>query len=209
MPGGRAPCVPPRPEARRHAATTSSHRFAGWDLDVPGVPPPRPGSARRTGRLAGHTRPRGRGTGAGPSLDMAARPWLTPAARAYRQLLTSQRQLFGQDRNALVQARDQTRTQFLQNADAEPDAVPALLQDARDAADFLRENVAQTVRSEETGNFGAQTYRSRSTAPHGGVVSQCLRARSADAKAGAHTQDQQAAAAAVRRIGPRAAQSRP
>ena len=142
-------------------------------------------------------------------LDMAARPWLTPAARAYRQLLTSQRQLFGQDRNALVQARDQTRTQFLQNADAEPDAVPALLQDARDAADFLRENVAQTVRSEETGNFGAQTYRSRSTAPHGGVVSQCLRARSADAKAGAHTQDQQAAAAAVRRIGPRAALSRP
>ena len=98
-------------------------------------------------------------------LDMAARPWLTPAARAYRQLLTSQRQLFGQDRNALVQARDQTRTQFLQNADAEPDAVPAMLQDARDAADFLRENVAQTVRSDETGNFGAQNYPASAQRP--------------------------------------------
>ena len=73
-------------------------------------------------------------------------------ARAFRHLLTSQRALFAQDLNTLQAARVETRAQFLRNADAPAEQVPALVQDAWDAADFLRENVAQTERNDR-GNF--------------------------------------------------------
>ena len=74
------------------------------------------------------------------------------AAAAYRTLLQAQRALFRADLSARAAARAETRLRFLEHANAGPDDVPALVQDAIDTAGFLRENVAQAVRNER-GNY--------------------------------------------------------
>ena len=74
------------------------------------------------------------------------------ATRAYRELLKVQRSLFVGDLPALAAARLETRTQFLEHADAKPEEVPELIQDAYNTAGFLNENIAQTVRNDE-GNY--------------------------------------------------------
>jgi hypothetical protein len=86
------------------------------------------------------------------------RAFSTDTSLAYRELLKAQRQLFVADRKARVAARLETRTQFVQNAEAPASSVPGMVQDARDAAAFLRHNVAQTVRNDK-GNFGALAFR--------------------------------------------------
>ena len=75
-----------------------------------------------------------------------------PAIAAYRSLLKAQRSLFNADLVARTAARAETRLRFMEHAGASADAVPALVQDAIDAADFIRTNVAQTVQNER-GNF--------------------------------------------------------
>ena len=71
---------------------------------------------------------------------------------AYRTLLKAQRALFSGDHATRAAALIQTKEAFMSNADAPPAAVPEKVQEALDAADFLRENVAQTV-SNDRGNF--------------------------------------------------------
>lgn len=85
------------------------------------------------------------------------RGFSTDTSLAYRELLKAQRQLFGADLRARDSARLETRTQFAQNAEAPASAVPGMVQDARDAAAFLRHNVAQTVRN-DAGNFGTLAF---------------------------------------------------
>ena len=75
--------------------------------------------------------------------------------RAYRELLKVQRSLFSGDLPSLAAARLETRTQFLDHADAKPDEVPELVQDACNTAGFLNANIAQTVRNDE-GNYVLQ-----------------------------------------------------
>ena len=91
-----------------------------------------------------------------PAVGALGRSFTTESSRAYRELLKAQRELFGEDYRARVAARLETRTQFMQNAGASESDVPGMVQDARDAAVFLRHNVAQTVRNDETGNFGVR-----------------------------------------------------
>ena len=49
----------------------------------------------------------------------------------------------------------ETRNQFMRHANAAPSETPDLIQDAYNTAGFLHENVAQTVLSPESGNYGA------------------------------------------------------
>eukprot|EP00310_Coccolithus_braarudii_P019489 CAMPEP_0183357822 /NCGR_PEP_ID=MMETSP0164_2-20130417/47491_1 /TAXON_ID=221442 /ORGANISM="Coccolithus pelagicus ssp braarudi, Strain PLY182g" /LENGTH=173 /DNA_ID=CAMNT_0025531553 /DNA_START=109 /DNA_END=632 /DNA_ORIENTATION=- len=74
------------------------------------------------------------------------------ASRAYRELLKAQRVVFNQDFATLRAARIETRSQFMLNANAPVEKVPQLLQDASDAAHFMKANVAQTVRN-DSGNY--------------------------------------------------------
>ena len=76
------------------------------------------------------------------------------AARAYRELLKVQRNVFAGDHQARIAARVETRSQFVLRADAEPSEVPALIEEAYNTAGFLHENVAQTVLNDK-GNYGA------------------------------------------------------
>lgn len=103
-----------------------------------------------------------------PAVGALGRSFTTESSRAYRELLKAQRELFGEDYRARVAARLETRTQFMQNAGASESDVPGMVQDARDAAVFLRHNVAQTVRNDETGNFELKPkpeHIGRSTTP--------------------------------------------
>ena len=76
-------------------------------------------------------------------------------ARAYRELLKVQRTLFRGDAPARAAALIETRNQFMRHANAAPSETPDLIQDAYNTAGFLHENVAQTVLSPESGNYGA------------------------------------------------------
>ena len=76
-------------------------------------------------------------------------------ARAYRELLKVQRTLFRGDAPARAAALIETRNQFMRHANAAPSETPDLIQDAYNTAGFLHENVAQTVFSPESGNYGA------------------------------------------------------
>ena len=75
------------------------------------------------------------------------------ALAAYRALLRAQRDLFVNDLPALISAREETRAAFLAQADAKPEDVPALVEDAFEASHFIRQNVAQAQLSER-GNYG-------------------------------------------------------
>lgn len=77
---------------------------------------------------------------------------MSSAAATYRALLKAQRVVFAGDPAALVAGRAETRMRFLEQAGAAVDAVPALLQEANDAAGFLLENIAQTELNEK-GNY--------------------------------------------------------
>lgn len=74
------------------------------------------------------------------------------ARGAYRELLKAQRQLFAVDVTARTSARSETRSAFVANAGVAPDLVQEKVQDALEAAGFIRENVAQAVRNER-GNY--------------------------------------------------------
>ena len=74
------------------------------------------------------------------------------AAAAYRTLLRAQRQLFAGDAAGLTAARAETRMRFMENASASAADVPALVEDAEEAALFIRHNVAQSVLNER-GNY--------------------------------------------------------
>ena len=86
------------------------------------------------------------------------------AARAYRELLKVQRNVFAGDHQARIAARVETRSQFVLRADAEPSEVPALIEEAYNTAGFLHENVAQTVLNDK-GNYGAAPAAPTSRAP--------------------------------------------
>mmetsp|Transcript_42992 Transcript_42992/g.140099 ORF Transcript_42992/g.140099 Transcript_42992/m.140099 type:complete len:137 (-) Transcript_42992:232-642(-) len=86
-------------------------------------------------------------------LAVPVRAFASDASRAYRELLRAQRQLFGEDARARAAAITETREQFALNADVRESEVASKVQDARDAAAFLRHNVAQTVRDDDSGNF--------------------------------------------------------
>jgi len=88
-------------------------------------------------------------------LRLNGRRFSTHTSRAYRELLAAQRQLFAEDSSSREAARLETRTNFVANANAPASQVPGMVQDARDAAVFIRHNVAQTVRN-DSGNFGAR-----------------------------------------------------
>mmetsp|Transcript_23052 Transcript_23052/g.73147 ORF Transcript_23052/g.73147 Transcript_23052/m.73147 type:complete len:98 (-) Transcript_23052:571-864(-) len=90
-----------------------------------------------------------------PASAFPGRAFASDASRAYRELLRAQRQLFGEDARARAAAITETREQFALNADVRESEVASKVQDARDAAAFLRHNVAQTVRDDDSGNFGA------------------------------------------------------
>ena len=78
----------------------------------------------------------------------------TPTAvSAYRALLRAQRQLFAGDLHGRTAALAETRTRFYEQANAPPEEVPKLVEDAHEAALFLRQNVAQAVLNER-GNYG-------------------------------------------------------
>ena len=74
------------------------------------------------------------------------------AITAYRALLRAQRSLFSGDLAARAKACTETRMQFLEHAGASAEEVPALVNDAHEAALFIRQNVAQAVQNER-GNF--------------------------------------------------------
>ena len=93
-------------------------------------------------------------SGQPPASAAAAAP-ASAAQSAYRHLLKAQRALFAGDRSARAQARAETRMRFVEHSGASPEDVPALVRDAHDAADFLRENVAQAVLNER-GNYELQ-----------------------------------------------------
>ena len=76
------------------------------------------------------------------------------ALAAYRALLRAQRDLFVNDSAALTSAHAETRAAFLAQADAQPADVPALVEDAFEASQFIRQNVAQ-AQMNERGNYGA------------------------------------------------------
>ena len=77
------------------------------------------------------------------------------ARSAYRQLLRVQRQLFVGDLSARTAARAETRTRFMENAAASPEQAATLVAEADEAAEFIRQNIAQTVLNER-GNFELQ-----------------------------------------------------
>lgn len=77
------------------------------------------------------------------------------ALAAYRALLRAQRDLFVNDSAALTSAHAETRAAFLAQADAQPADVPALVEDAFEASQFIRQNVAQ-AKLNERGNYGAR-----------------------------------------------------
>ena len=77
------------------------------------------------------------------------------AVAAYRQLLVAQRNLFMNDLAGMMAARAETRRRFLEHASAPPEQVDSLVAEAIDAAGFIEENVAQTIRNER-GNYGEQ-----------------------------------------------------
>ena len=99
-----------------------------------------------------------------------ARRFSSDASRAYRELLNAQRELFGVDKPSRAAAVLEARQQFLANAGVPSVELPGKLQDALDAAAFLRHNVAQTVQNDR-GNFGAR------------ALSPCCRAASAASSA--------------------------
>lgn len=75
------------------------------------------------------------------------------ALAAYRALLRAQRDLFVNDGAALAAAHAETRSAFLAQANAKPGDVPALVEDAFEASQFIRQNVAQ-AQLNERGNYG-------------------------------------------------------
>ena len=81
---------------------------------------------------------------------------MRPVIAAYRELLRAQRQLFAGDAAARTSALAETRQAFMSNAGASEDEVPAMVQEALDAATFIRQNIAQTVLNER-GNYGQCT----------------------------------------------------
>ena len=77
------------------------------------------------------------------------------ALAAYRALLRAQRDLFVNDGAALAAAHAETRSAFLAQANAKPGDVPALVEDAFEASQFIRQNVAQ-AKLNDRGNYGAR-----------------------------------------------------
>jgi complex III assembly factor LYRM7 len=84
---------------------------------------------------------------------MAAPP---TAVSAYRALLRAQRQLFLGDAHGRTAALIETRTRFYEQSHASPEEVPKLVEDAHEAALFLRQNIAQAVLNDR-GNYGIAT----------------------------------------------------
>ena len=82
-----------------------------------------------------------------------AMPMQRSAVAAYRQLLVAQRNLFMNDLAGMMAARAETRRRFLEHASAPPEQVDSLVAEAIDAAGFIEDNVAQTIRNER-GNYG-------------------------------------------------------
>lgn len=78
---------------------------------------------------------------------------MRPAVSAYRSLLKAQRELFAGDTAARLAARNETRARFVEHSSAPAEQVEALVNDALDAAGFIRQNVAQAVLNER-GNYG-------------------------------------------------------
>ena len=113
-----------------------------------------PASQRRAPPVRQTGQPPVRHMSSGPS-GRPPPPPASAAQSAYRNLLKAQRVLFAGDPAARAKARAETRMQFVEHANASPEEVPALVRDAHDAADFLRENVAQAVRNER-GNYEIQ-----------------------------------------------------
>jgi hypothetical protein len=90
------------------------------------------------------------------AMQQASAVWKPRTAlAAYRALLRAQRDLFVNDSAALTSAHAETRAAFLAQADAQPADVPALVEDAFEASQFIRQNVAQ-AKLNERGNYGAR-----------------------------------------------------
>ncbi|GAB5367425.1 hypothetical protein AAMO2058_001229000 [Amorphochlora amoebiformis] len=72
---------------------------------------------------------------------------------AYRNLLRVRAIVFANDAPALQKTAQAIRDSFRSNLDASPDNVPALLKEADEAVDFLKQNVIQAEYNPETKNY--------------------------------------------------------